>query len=73
MLVLLMGKNYECAAEVVSGGMIYIQNFMKISTNVEGILKFILNNLKGCSGDITVRIYKVQSSNVITSHYVLST
>jgi hypothetical protein len=35
-----------------SGGMIYIPNFMKTSTGVEGILRFCLSNLKGCNAGI---------------------
>jgi hypothetical protein len=36
-----------------SDGMIYIQRFMKIGTDVQAILGFCLSNLKGCKVGIT--------------------
>jgi hypothetical protein len=34
-------------------GMIYIPSFMKIGKGAEGILRFCVNNLKGCNIGIT--------------------
>jgi hypothetical protein len=41
------------AIDMASGGMIYIQSFMKIGTGVEAILRFCLRNLRGCNVGIT--------------------
>jgi hypothetical protein len=41
------------AIEMGSGGMIYIQRFMKIGTGVQAILRFYLRNLRGCNVGIT--------------------
>jgi hypothetical protein len=43
----------KCTVEICSGGMINIQNFMKIGTGVEGIVRFYLSILKGCNVGIT--------------------
>jgi hypothetical protein len=34
--------------EMASCGMMYIPSFMKIGIDVQSILRFCLNNLKGC-------------------------
>jgi hypothetical protein len=39
--------------EMASCGMMYVPNFMKIGRGVEGILRFCLNNFKGCNDSIT--------------------
>jgi hypothetical protein len=36
------------AAEMASGGMIYIPHFTKTGTGVQAILRFYFRNLKGC-------------------------
>jgi hypothetical protein len=41
------------AVEMGSGSMIDITSFIKISTVVEGILRFCLSNQRGCSAGIT--------------------
>jgi uncharacterized protein YraI len=41
------------AFELASGSIIYIPSFMKIGTGVQAILRFCLNDLKGCNVDIT--------------------
>jgi hypothetical protein len=45
----------KCAIEMNSGGMIflYIQSFMKICTGIQTILRFCLNNMKGCNVGVT--------------------
>jgi hypothetical protein len=40
------------AIQMGSGGMIDIPSFIKISTDVEGILSFCLSNQRDCSVDI---------------------
>jgi hypothetical protein len=37
------------AVETASCGMMYIPSFMKIGVYVQSILRFCLNNLKGCN------------------------
>jgi hypothetical protein len=39
--------------ELASDGMIYIPSFMKIGTDIEGILRFCFSNLKGCNIGVT--------------------
>jgi hypothetical protein len=36
-----------------SGGMIYIPNFMKDSSDFKALLRFCHRNLKGCNASIT--------------------
>lgn len=61
MLVLLMERTYELPLEMCSGGMIYIQSIMKIVTDVQVILRFILSNLKCCNIGVTDgNIYEVR-------------
>jgi hypothetical protein len=43
----------KCAIELASCGMIYLPRFMKISIDVQPILKFFLRNLKACNVGIT--------------------
>jgi hypothetical protein len=53
MLVLLMERNYEMHYLDRSGSMTYIPSFMKIFTDIEGILRFCLSNLKDSNVGIT--------------------
>jgi hypothetical protein len=39
----------KCIVQMGSGDVIGIPSFMKISTDVEGILRFCLSHLKGCN------------------------
>jgi hypothetical protein len=41
------------ADEMPSYGMILLPSFMKIGTDVKGILRFCVSNLKGCNVGIT--------------------
>jgi hypothetical protein len=43
----------NCAAEMDSGGMIYIPSSMKIGTGIQAILRFFLRHLRGCNVGIT--------------------
>jgi hypothetical protein len=43
----------KCAVEMVSSGMMYFPNFMKIGTGAQAILKCCLRNCIGCSVGIT--------------------
>jgi hypothetical protein len=39
----------KCTLEMGSGGMIYTTSIRQTGTGVEGILRFCLSNMKGCS------------------------
>jgi hypothetical protein len=43
--------------QMVSDGIIYVPSFMKIGTGVQAILRFYLENLRGCNVGITDGIY----------------
>jgi hypothetical protein len=43
----------NCAFEMGSGGMMYVQSSMKIGTGVQISLRFYLRNLKSCNIGIT--------------------
>jgi hypothetical protein len=43
------------------GGMIYMQRFVNIGTNVEGILRFCPSNLKSCNVGITRLLFSFSS------------
>jgi hypothetical protein len=43
----------KCTIEMGSGGMTYIQCFMKICADIQAILRFCLNNLEYCNVGIT--------------------
>jgi hypothetical protein len=45
----------KCTVEICSGGMMYVPNSMKIGTEVEGIIRSCLSNLKVCNIGITER------------------
>jgi hypothetical protein len=53
MLVLLTEEINEVSVEVVSCGIIYVQNFMKIDTGFKKILWFYLSNLKSRNVGVT--------------------
>jgi hypothetical protein len=52
-----------------SSGMIYISSFMKISRHAQAVLRFCLNNLRGCSVGIMGGIYEIGSGTMM---YILS-
>jgi hypothetical protein len=39
--------------EMASCGIIRLQSFMKIGTDIQAILRFCLRNMRGCNIDIT--------------------
>jgi hypothetical protein len=43
----------KCVIEIASGGMIFLPKFMTIGSGLQVILRYYLNNLRGCIVGIT--------------------